>query len=77
MAFNLDLVVTVCQPHELNFISPLLEIVAIKLPCRVTNVLPNESTETEVFDLLQLRRSTIAACISDSILRIINWVECE
>ena len=70
MALSLDLVVVVFQPHDESFKSPLLKIVAIRLLCNLTSVLPYESTVTEVFAFDQSRRSTIAACISDSILRM-------
>ena len=68
MALSLDLVVTVCQPHDERRMLPLLKIVAIGFPCSVTVVLLSLSTLTQVLDLDQLRRSTIADCISDSIL---------
>ena len=70
IAFNLDLVVGVDQPHELRMMSPLGSISAMRLPCSLTDVNPSESTETEVLDLVQLLRVAIAACICCSILRM-------
>ena len=67
IAFNLDLVVGVSQPHELRMMSPLGSISAMRLPCNLTDVNPSESTETEVLDLVQLLRVAIAACIWRSI----------
>ena len=67
IAFNLDLVVGVSQPHELKTISPFGSISAIRLPCNLTDVNPSESTETEVLDFDQLLRVAIAACICCSI----------
>ena len=67
IAFNLDLVVGVSQPHELRMMSPLGSISAMRLPCNLTDVNPSESTETEVLDFDQLLRVAIAACICCSI----------
>ena len=67
IAFNLDLVVGVSQPHELRMMSPFGSISAMRLPCNLTDVNPSESTETEVLDLVQLLRVAIAACIWRSI----------
>ena len=69
-AFNLDLVVTVSQPHDDNVISLLLWTVAILWPCRYTLESPFESVVTCVLDLDQLSRREIAVVICDSILRI-------
>ena len=69
-AFNLDLVVTVSQPHELRMMSPLGSISAMRLPCSLTDVYPSESTLTEVLDFDQFLRVAIAACICCSILRM-------
>ena len=63
IAFNLDLVVGVSQPHELKIISPFGSISAIRLPCNLTDVNPSESTLTEVLDFDQSVRVAIAACI--------------
>ena len=71
-AFNLDLVVTVSQPHELRMMSPFGSISAMRLPCNLTDVNPSESTLTEVLDLRQSVRVAIAACIWRSILRVIK-----
>ena len=70
IAFNLDLVVGVSQPHELRMMSPLGSISAMRLPCNLTDVNPSESTLTEVLDFDQLVRVAIAACICCSILRM-------
>ena len=70
IAFNLDLVVGVDQPHELRMMSPLGSISAMRLPCSLTDVYPSESTLTEVLDFDQLLRVAIAACICCSILRM-------
>ena len=67
IAFNLDLVVGVDQPHELRMMSPLGSISAMRLPCSLTVVYPSESTSTLVFDLCQSVRVAIAACIWRSI----------
>ena len=67
IAFNLDLVVTVSQPHELKMMSPFGSIWAMRLPCNLTSVNPSESTSTEVLDFDQLVRVAIAACIWRSI----------
>ena len=67
IAFNLDLVVGVSQPHELRMMSPLGSISAMRLPCNLTDVNPSESTETEVLDFDQLLRVAIASCICCSI----------
>ena len=67
IAFNLDLVVGVSQPHELKTISPFGSISAMRLPCNLTDVNPSESTSTEVFDFFQFVRVAIAACIWRSI----------
>ena len=67
IAFNLDFVVGVSQPHELKMISPFGSISAIRLPCNLTDVNPSESTLTEVLDLCQSVRVAIAACIWRSI----------
>ena len=67
IAFNLDLVVGVSQPHELKMISPFGSISAIRLPCNLTDVNPSESTLTEVLDFDQFVRVAIAACICCSI----------
>ena len=67
IAFNLDLVVGVSQPHELRMMSPFGSISAMRLPCNLTDVNPSESTETEVLDFDQLLRVAIAACICCSI----------
>ena len=67
IAFNLDFVVGVSQPHELKTISPFGSISAIRLPCNLTDVNPSESTLTEVLDLRQSVRVAIAACIWRSI----------
>ena len=67
IAFNLDLVVGVSQPHELKTMSPSGAISAMRLPCNLTDVNPSESTETEVFDFFQSVRVAIAACICCSI----------
>ena len=72
IAFNLDLVVGVDQPHELRMMSPLGSISAMRLPCSLTVVYPSESTSTEVFDFDQSVRVAIAACICCSILRMIE-----
>ena len=70
IAFNLDLVVGVSQPHELRMMSPLGSISAMRFPWSLTVVYPSESTSTEVFDLCQSVRVAIAACICCSILRM-------
>ena len=70
IAFNLDLVVGVSQPHELKTMSPFGSISAMRLPCSLTDVNPSESTLTEVLDFDQLLRVAIAACICCSILRM-------
>jgi len=70
IAFNLDLVVGVSQPHELRMMSPLGSISAMRLPCSLTVVYPSESTSTLVFDFFQSVRVAIAACICCSILRM-------
>ena len=70
IAFNLDLVVGVSQPHELKTMSPFGSISAMRLPCNLTDVNPSESTLTEVLDFDQLLRVAIAACICCSILRM-------
>ena len=67
IAFNLDFVVGVSQPHELKMISPFGSISAIRLPCNLTVVNPSESTSTDVLDLRQSVRVAIAACIWRSI----------
>ena len=67
IAFNLDLVVGVSQPHELRMMSPLGSISAMRLPCNLTDVNPSESTLTEVLDFDQFVRVAIAACICCSI----------
>ncbi len=67
IAFNLDLVVGVSQPHELKTMSPFGSISAMRLPCNLTDVNPSESTLTEVLDLRQSVRVAIAACIWRSI----------
>ena len=72
IAFNLDLVVGVSQPHELKTMSPFGSISAMRLPCNLTDVNPSESTLTEVLDLRQSVRVAIAACIWRSILRVIK-----
>ena len=63
IAFNLDLVVGVSQPHELRMMSPFGSISAMRLPCNLTDVNPSESTLTEVLDFDQSVRVAIAACI--------------
>jgi len=70
IAFNLDFVVGVSQPHELKTMSPWGEISAILFPWSLTLVNPSESTSTLVFDFDQSVRVAIAACIWRSILRI-------
>ena len=72
IAFNLDFVVGVSQPHELKMMSPFGSISAIRLPCNLTDVNPSESTLTEVLDLRQSVRVAIAACIWRSIF--LMWV---
>ena len=72
IAFNLDFVVGVSQPHELKTMSPFGSISAMRLPCNLTDVNPSESTLTEVLDLRQSVRVAIAACIWRSILRVIK-----
>ena len=67
IAFNLDLVVGVSQPHELKTMSPSGAISAMRLPCNLTEVNPSESTLTEVLDFFQSVRVAIAACIWRSI----------
>ena len=67
IAFNLDFVVGVSQPHELKTMSPSGAISAIRLPCNLTVVNPSESTSTDVLDLRQSVRVAIAACIWRSI----------
>ena len=72
IAFNLDLVVGVSQPHELRMMSPFGSIWAMRLPWSLTSVNPSESTSTEVFDFDQFVRVAIAACIWRSIF--LMWV---
>ena len=67
IAFNLDFVVGVSQPHELKTMSPSGAISAIRLPCNLTVVNPSESTSTDVLDFFQSVRVAIAACIWRSI----------